>query len=583
MKFSPLYSAAFALLLLPFVYAMFFAFPFGDDFGRALLANGLFDLYGGLKDLGRQWMLWSGRYTHHFLVVFLGDAVMTRTGYGAVCLGAFSLYGVALFGIFSQIAAGARLQDRLFLTLVSLAALAAGHSALNITFYVVTDALGLGIGNAMVLMFVFALCRIWHLPALRRRDIAFAAFCSVFAVGCYEHAAIAALVAAALATWMAYRCGHPHRRAYLLIAGVTAFFLLVSFLAPGNFNRKRIRDVTWDRMAEQLLLAGRDWSAIALGALYSHFALLALALGLAVTPRARGDVRAIGPAKMAAAGLLAFVALSAGIVFVHSLSDVRVTDTPKLPASIHLLLGVVLAYVLVACAGKLRIRLGRAPAIVLVLPLMILFAASANTLATVRSIFTGQLDAYAAGMVQRQAVLGAARNEDVRLAPLKVCPFPACPGEPVPTDSSAWPAYYIAGLYEQRSVVTAAPDASRAYAAVPANPAMPWTGIPGSEFDAAYATIDPGPNATYRDIWVFVRAARPLPAPSLSVVTEPQRALSWVRRPRLMPVEPENPANAAGSTALYGAPLRIGDPAEISAVYVSFDGVNYHRLSRARP
>ena len=583
MKFSPVYSAAFALLLLPFVYAMFFAFPFADDFGRALLADGLFDWRGGLQDAGRHWLLWSGRYTHHFLVVFLGDAVMTRAGYGAVCLGVFSLYGVALFGIFSQVAAAARLQDRLFFTLASLAALASGHPALNITFYVVTDALGLGIGNAMVFMFVFALCRIWHLPIPRRRDIAFAVFCSVFAVGCYEHAAIAAFVAAALATWMAYRCGHPHRRVYLLIAGITLFFLLVSFLAPGNFNRKRIRDVTWDRMAEQLLLAGRDWSVIALGALYSHFALLALFLGLTVTPRTRSDLRAIAPVQMAAAGLLAFVALSAGIVVVHALSDVRVIDTPKLPASIQLLLGAVLAWVLVACAGKLRTRAGRAPVIVLVLPLMLLFAASANTLATVRSIFTGQLDAYAADMAQRQAVLGAARNEDVKLAPLKVCPFPACPGEPVPASSSIWPANYIAGLYGQRSVVTAAPDASRAYAAIPANPPMAWTRIPDSDFDAAYAAVDPGPNLTYRDVWVFVRAARSVPAPSMSVITEPQRAWSWVRKPRLLPVKPENPAGAGEPAALYGAPLRLGDPAGVSAVSVSLDGANYHRLSGAQP
>jgi len=153
----------------------------------------------------------------------------------------------------------------------------------------------------------------------------------------------------------------------------------------------------------------------------------------------------------------------------------------------------------------------------------------------------------------------------------------------VPASSSIWPASYIAGLYEQRSVVTAVPDASRAYAAVPANPAMPWIRIPGSEFDAAYAAVDPGPNATYRDVWVFVRAARSLPAPSVSVITEPQKAWAWIRRPRLQPVKPENPADAGESTSLYGAPLRLGDPAEVSAVSVSFDGAKFHRLSKARP
>ena len=117
------------LLLLPFLYAMFFTFPLGDDFGRAVLANGLFDWQGGLRDLGLNWMHWSGRYTHLFLVVFLGDAVMTRAGYGMVCLGVLSLYGIALHGIFRHIAAGARPQERLFLTLIAVLALASGHQA----------------------------------------------------------------------------------------------------------------------------------------------------------------------------------------------------------------------------------------------------------------------------------------------------------------------------------------------------------------------------------------------------------------------------------------------------------------------
>jgi len=603
------YSVALAALLLPFAYAMFFAFPLADDFGRAVLAHGLFDWVGGLHDLVWHWLHWSGRYTHHFLAVFLGDAVLTRAGYGAVCLGVFSLHGVALYGIFSQLAAGARRQERAFLTLASLAALAAGHEALNSTYYIVTDALGLGIGNAMVLMFIFALCRIWHLPALRRRDLAFALFCSAFAVGCYEHAAIAACVAAALALWMAWRCGHPHRNAYARIFGATVFFLLVSFLAPGNFSRQRIRAVTPDRILAQLLTAGRDWVAIAWSALSTHFAVLALFLGLSVTPRTRDGMQAVPRGQLVLAGLAGFIAVSAGIVTVHALSDVRATDIPKLPASIHLLLGAVLTYVLIGCAGTLRARLERVPAILLLLPLFLLFAASANTIATFRSLLTGQLDAYASIMTQRIAVIRATRNEDVRLAPLQNCPFPACLAEPIPASGATWPAAYIAALYAKRSVLTAPADESRAFASFLARPSAAWTRLPGSGIDAVYAALDPGPNATYRDGWIFVRAARPASPPAMNVLVVPRTPWGYLpagfesaRRaelfgaasfsltaqhaffgslhtPRLAPVPVGDAAGSGVAAALLGAPLGLADPADVIAVFVSLDGSRYDRLT----
>jgi hypothetical protein len=602
MKIGYRYSLPLFLLLAPFPYAMFFTFPFGDDFVRAVVAHGLFDWVGGLMDVGLHWLRWSGRYTHHFLVVFLGDAVLSRAGYGAVCLGVFALYGIALFAMFRRIAAGARPQELAFFTLASLLALAAGHQSLNITYYLVTDALGLGIGNAMVLMFIFTLARLWHLPAMRRRDAAYPIFCAAFAIGCYEHAAIATVLSAALALWMARQTGHPHRRAFLLIAGASLAFLLASFLAPGNFNRQQIRAVTWDRIAEQLLLAGTDWLAIAWQASHSHFVLLGLFLGLAITPRVRSGLRPIPPGRMAAAGLAVFVALSAGIVLVHALSDVRVVSIHKLPASISLLSGVALTYISLSCAGALRAHANRIPVLFLVAPVILLFAASTNTWTTIRSILTGQLDAYAATMTTRLAVLGASQGGDVRLAPLPACPFPACVGEPVPASSATWPAAYIARLFGQRSVVTAAPDAARAYALFHAVPSPQWTRISGAEIEAAYAVVEPGPNASYRDGWIFLRAARPLSAPAVNVLTAPRDPWGYLpagfesaqrsglfgdpsfaldarhgffgnqRKLRLAAIEP----------AVHGAAIGLADPSNVSAVFVSLDGVIYHRLPISR-
>ena len=573
MRIGYRHSLAPALLLLPFLYAMFFTFPLGDDFARALKAQGLFDWIGGLKDLAWHWLHWSGRYTHHFLVVFLGDAVMTRAGYGAVCLGVLSLYGIALYGIYREIAAGARPQECLFLTLASLAALVAGHAALSNTFYVVTDALGLGIGNALVLMFVFALCRLWHLPNLRRRDTVFALTCAACAIGCYEHAAVATFVAAALALWMATRAQHPNRATFERIATATLVFLLASFLAPGNFSRQRIREVSLTRIFEQLGFAGHDWLASAPGAVMSYFAILAVLIGLLVTPKVRSGLRSVAPAAMAMASAAAFAALSAGIVVIHAFSDVRITAIAKLPASLHLLLGIVLAFALIPALAALRARVARVPAILVALPPIVLFAMSANTAATVRSIATGQLDAYAARMTQRLNVLAAVRNEDVRLAPLVTCPFPACAGEPVPAGAAIWPAANIAGLYGQRSVATAAPDGARIRAAIEAAAArLQWIRVPGSDLDAAYAALEPGPNRSYRDGWILVRGAQAPAGVTAAVRFAPPRRLEVLRRPRL----------AFAGPGLLGAPLGMADPDEVAEVFISLDGTTFHRLAAAQ-
>lgn len=571
-------SLLFGALLLPFAYAAFFTFPLGDDFARAVLAHGLFDWVGGLHDAVWNWRHWGGRYTHHFLAVFLGDAVLTRAGYGALCLAVLALYGVAVFGITSEIAAGARPRERLELALAALAALCAGHRALDLTYYLATDALALGIGNALVLVHLWALCRLWHRPALRRRDLAFAIGSAFLAVGCYEHSAIATVVASALALWMAHRAGHPHRRAFLIVAAAAVAFALLSFLAPGNFGRQRIRGVTQERIAAQLPAAAEDWLVIAAGALASHFALLAAFLGLAVAPKPRAGLAPIPRARLAAAAAIAFAALSAGIVLVHALSDVRVTDTRKLPASAQLLLGIVLAYLALACAGPLRARLAaRAGALGGALPALLLFAvlaASSNTRLVLQSIATGALQMHAQAMERRLEVLAAVKRADVEFAPLPACPYPACVGEPVPASAAAWPAAHIARLYGERSVTVAAPDAARAYAeAGAAGGPLAWTRLPGRALEAAGAIVEAGPNATYRDAWLFLRApagAPPLPAAS-AAFRAPGAIADTVRRPRFVRI-----AEAAGAPAqaseLHGAPLGVADAAALPSVTLSVDG-----------
>jgi hypothetical protein len=252
---------------------------------------------------------------------------------------------------------------------------------------------------------------------------------------------------------------------------------------------------------------------------------------------------------------------------------VRITAMAKLPASLHLLLGIVIAFALIPALSAPRARIARLPAILVAIPPVVFFAMSANTAAAMHSIATGQLDAYAARMTQRLDVLAAVRNEDVRLAPLPICPFPACVGEPVPASATTWPAANIAGLYGQRSVMTAAPEGARIQAAIEAASArLRWTRIPGSDLDAAYAALEPGPNRSYRDGWILVRGAQTPAGLSTSVRFAPPRRLEVLRTPKLTPAGP----------AMLGAPLGMADPDEVAEIFVSLDGATFHRLAAPR-
>ena len=63
---------ALVALLLPFAYAFGFLFPRGDDFDEVTRAMFPFDLPGGLYEVAREWLTWSGRYSYLWLAVFVG-------------------------------------------------------------------------------------------------------------------------------------------------------------------------------------------------------------------------------------------------------------------------------------------------------------------------------------------------------------------------------------------------------------------------------------------------------------------------------------------------------------------------------
>ena len=188
-------------LLLPFAYAFGFLFPRGDDFDEVTRAMFPFDLPGGLYEIVREWLTWSGRYTYHFLAVFLGKAGDIRPLYGLVCAGVTALFGLGLYGLARvlQVGRGASAFSGLLAVVVALA----GHHSLP-NFYLLTDALTMGLLQSMTLIFLWALCRLWQAPAaLARRARWQAIIVGVLTVGVFEHSALAALAACTVAVLLA--------------------------------------------------------------------------------------------------------------------------------------------------------------------------------------------------------------------------------------------------------------------------------------------------------------------------------------------------------------------------------------------
>ena len=161
-RFGPLCWLLLAPLL-PFVYAFGFLFPRGDDFDEVTRAMFLFDLPGGLYEIGREWLIWSGRYTYHFLAVFLGKAGELRPAYGLVCAAVAALYGLAVYGLAREAGGGERIsrRDAAFCGCFAVLALFCCHQNLQ-TFYMLTDALTMGLQPALALCFFWALCRLWR-------------------------------------------------------------------------------------------------------------------------------------------------------------------------------------------------------------------------------------------------------------------------------------------------------------------------------------------------------------------------------------------------------------------------------------
>ena len=510
-------------LLLPFVYAFGFLFPRGDDFDEVTRAMFPFDLPGGLYEIVREWLTWSGRYTYHFLAVFLGKAGDIRPLYGLVCAGVAALFGLGLYGLARvlQVGRGAAAFCGLLAVVVALA----GHQSLP-NFYLLTDALTMGLLQSMTLVFLWALCRLWHAPAtLARRARWQAIIAGVLTVGVFEHSALAALAACTVAVLLAQVDRFAEHETepdaaqnartrlrhlcilWLWILGAVLF----SFLAPGNQVRRATRHIDTAVQMRQLAAAFEEWRQVAFW-IFDGLWPWAVLLIVLLLRGLRGQAPLLPRAKAARTGLLmaalavaAYLGLSALLTVLHALSDVTISSTGKLPAGLAVFaayaLGFALWGILDACPAVER-ALARLPRqalmIVLLIPLLAMLAGSANWRSTMANAANGSMVQLGLQLQERYDTLRAiGQNAQPQDAPPRFgllgeiyrpgarkraidsslpqpvvqrsipdTVFPVQIGEALPPQPESWPNLWVAWMFGLGSVNSAQPIAGAAIAAL---------------------------------------------------------------------------------------------------------------------
>lgn len=486
-----------AFFLAPFLYAFCFCQPRGDDFDEATRAMHMFDLVGGLHELVREWLTWSGRFSYHFLAVFLGRAVENRLLHGAVCFFCLCLFTYAchrlarfcaprIAGIFAALATASLLSCHAWAP----------------DYYSLTDALTCGLQASAFLLFLAFLAQ-WRADARDDEPGAktwLAALASgIFAIGLYEHSALAVfwtatarLCAAAFKWghkregWKALRAHHLARRLFSLwLCLCTA--LAFSFFAPGNFQRNLAREVRLETQLRQLIQAPLElWDALS-AFIFGPWPLvcccLTLLLGLS------GERKALNKDSLAIIILApcAFTAFAISVASLHAMSDAPLGSAVKLGASVGVYAAIALCLVFLPLASALPrpgTAFGRGVLFCAVLAVLFtLLGQSANFRQTARNAVNGELLLLEHFMETRlnylkslgeehknwreYGILGLIIDPGMRARPPKdkrpaaivaSWPrpvFPVCMGEPLAPSPDIWPnkwAAWLRGLSEISAV-----------------------------------------------------------------------------------------------------------------------------------
>lgn len=488
--------------LSPFLYSFAFCYPRGDDYDGITRAMFLFDLPGAIYELGREWLTWSGRYAYHFLAVFLGKAADNRLSYGLVCCFIFLSYALA----FSRLgcAAGLKGGAAFVYGLACLCALCAYHGQLP-DLYLLTDSLTIIFQASLYLLFASALLALWGggTGKCRWEPI----IPGIVAIGVYEHAALAVFwtVCAALASqWMPFKAGSPTahtRRLKRELSRCACWllpFLLFSFLAPGNMQRKISRPVEPELQIARILAVPEQLCGF-LGQFFLSpwpvivFCLTVFARVFAPGTTLQSRTRFASCLWIA----LAYILFALSVLFLHAASDVPFATQGKLGASLEIYTCFALALCLYFLPVKNPICLrpnGMVTSFCAVI-LIFLLCASSNFQGVLANAGNGDMLLLADFMAERRAacaqeaercqyipdafgLLGEIRNPDARRRIIpegaKVSLVPTFPRRVFPvymqgdltTEPEGWPNLWAAWVYGLPALAEAEAHSGSALAAI---------------------------------------------------------------------------------------------------------------------
>lgn len=514
----------------PFLYAFCFCFPAGDDFDGATRAMFLFDLPGAIYEVGREWLTWSGRFTYHFLAVFLGKAASIRVAYSLACAGILFLHGAGFFLVCR--ACGVQPGSASPLAALATLALFAFHHSLP-NYYLLTDALTMGLQEALFLFFLAAIINLWLQPSNKSapRNHAFrkAAFTGVLAIGVYEHAAVAVFWTCSIALALGYAARRKPPPRFLKLYGVIIAALLFSFLAPGNFQRAALRGVDSAARVSQAGQAFPQWLD-AMGGIFQNGLVGAGAL-MGVLAGLIAPVKKISPQRSVAC-LFGLVFLSLSLVCLQAMGDAPFPSSPKFQGSLNFYAALAAAigiYNLVS--GRAAFRRFAIPG--LIAALLSLVAFSANFQETASSAANGKMAYLNEFMERRENYLrelaaqaphprapfglwGEIREPLARkgapdpdlpfatVAAFSEKVFPVRMGEPLGIRPEAWPNKWAAWMYGVGGILAVIPDGAEAAALIAAGEGQELE-PQANGVDMAWRVHATGPNPTFPTEWLGLR------------------------------------------------------------------------------
>lgn len=509
------YVSIFLLLalLVPFAWAAFSTFAHGDDFQRALKAGFFLDPFGGFHELFRAWWKWSGRYAHHFFVVFFGDAAANRFTYTSFTLGYLFFLWHACYGLFCEIGTPKlKGQSVLYATFTTLLLLCGARDELW-THYLITNQLGVGIGLTLSIYYIWSLCKLWNAEIITGRIRFFCLASGILAAGCYEYSTFLVLLISGVALALAHVYRHRHFRFFRLLFCVSLACFLVSYLARGNFRRPLKASsgtVDWPTRKAQLLAIPYATFHLVLPRVLTPASFLACFAALFFVPRWEKPITdKIHPLLFTATVTVLFLALIISQVFVHAFGPVPVPEGGSIyklyPYTLPFFIFLVLGLATKSSPGGLRGFWARGCAYIL-LPLAI---ASTWPMQSVSAqAIGGQYALYNSEYAIRLGYLHERKDNDAVFNTNVMHPYPY-PDDKALFNPAAenWPNKYAKGFYSVKTLRRTPASFDAACAAVSDTGSWAWTELPYGINYSYQPKVLGGENETYRQDWLFFEDA----------------------------------------------------------------------------